>query len=106
MGVNRNGQLRLHIVKIFDRDGNLTWTSDVISAVEQCAKVGATVVNMSFSHRFSQTAKDTMERIFNEYGILLVAAAGNDGTSTKIYPASYPSVMSVGSQFNDQVDIA
>jgi subtilisin family serine protease len=49
--------------------------------------------------------------------ILVVAAAGNDGSSSYNYPASYPDVISVAavdegnnpagfSQFNDQVDLA
>ena len=53
-----------------------------------------------------------MARIFNQ-GVLLVAAAGNDGNSGYGYPASYSSVMSVAavdssnrrasfSQFNDE----
>ena len=50
-------------------------------------------------------------------GVLLVAAAGNDGSTNYLYPASYPSVISVAavnsnkglasfSQRNDQVDLA
>jgi len=49
--------------------------------------------------------------------MLLIAAAGNGGNSGKLYPASYPNVMSVGaidvnnniagfSQYNDAVDIS
>ena len=54
---------------------------------------------------------------FFDDGILTVAAAGNDGDDSYLYPASYSSVMSVAatdsndakasfSQFNDEVDIA
>ncbi len=117
VGVNRNGELKLHIVKIFGDDGTSTRTSDLIRAVENCAAAGATVVNMSLGSDFySQAKNDAMARIFNQ-GVLLVAAAGNNGSSSKSYPASYPSVMSVAavdssnrkaefSQYNDQVDIA
>ncbi|MEK7067584.1 MAG: S8 family serine peptidase, partial [Patescibacteria group bacterium] len=35
-------------------------------------------------------------------GVVLAAAAGNDGNSAKYYPASYPNVISVAaSDFND-----
>ncbi len=117
VGVMRNGQVKLHIVKIFADDGEWTWTSDLIRAVENCAEAGATVVNMSLGgETYSQAGNDAMERIYNQ-GVLLVAAAGNSGTADNFYPASYPSVMSVAavdssnekaifSQFNDQVDIA
>ena len=117
VGVNRNGQVKLHIVKIFDNSGSWTHTSNLIQAVESCAAAGSTVVNMSLGcdDCFSQAQNDAFTRIYNQ-GVLLVAAAGNSGNSAKSYPASYSSVMSVAavdkdnnhahfSQFNDAVDI-
>ncbi len=116
-GVNRNGQLKLHIVKVFNDSGGWTRTSDLIRAVENCAAAGATVVNMSLGGAsFSQATRDAFQKVYNN-GILLVAAAGNDSSDRYSYPASYSSVMSVAavdinnerahfSQFNDQVDIA
>lgn len=64
---------------------------------------------------YSQFERDRFQEIYND-GILLVAAAGNDGSTDYLYPASYPSVISVGavnsnkqlasfSQRNDQVDL-
>lgn len=47
VGVNRNGQLNLHIVRIFDNNGKYVWASTLVSAVEDCAANGANVVNMS-----------------------------------------------------------
>lgn len=49
--------------------------------------------------------------------MLIIAAAGNDGDSSKSYPASYSSVVSIGavnsnkqiasfSQYNDQVELS
>lgn len=118
VGVNRNGQVKLHIVKIFDNSGSWTHTSNLIQAVESCAAAGSTVVNMSLGCNdcFSQAQNDAFARIYNQ-GVLLVAAAGNYGNSAKSYPASYSSVMSVAavdkdnnrasfSQYNDVVDIA
>lgn len=65
---------------------------------------------------FSPTENNLFEKLYKEQNIILVAASGNSGTDTKFYPASYPSVISVGaltsnlerawfSQYNDQVDI-
>lgn len=117
VGVIRNGEVKLHIVKIFDNDGAWTYSSNLIEAVENCAAEGSTVVNMSLgSSYFSQAEDDAFTRIYNQ-GVLLVAAAGNDGDGGKSYPASYSSVMSVAavdqnndrayfSQYNDEVDIA
>ena len=75
------------------------------------------MVNMSLGGgSASATERDAMQS-FTDAGMLLVAAAGNDGNSGKSYPASYDAVMSVAavdsnenrasySQYNDQVEIA
>lgn len=117
VGVNRNGHIKLHIVKIFDNDGIWTHTSDLIQAVESCVTANSTVVNMSLGGSlFSTAANDAFTRMYNN-GVLFVAAAGNNGNQEKSYPASYESVISVAavqsnnlpyylSQYNDQVDIA
>jgi len=118
VGVNRNGELKLHIVKIFNNEGNWSWKSDLLQAVESCVNAGATVINMSLGGPiYSSTEKELFDRVYNEDGIIVVAAAGNSGNKSYSYPASYSSVMSVAaidsdknraifSQYNDQVDIA
>ncbi|CAN0518087.1 unnamed protein product, partial [Laminaria digitata] len=47
VGVNPSAQLGLHIVKIFNNNGDWAYGSDLIRAIEQCSDSGATVVNMS-----------------------------------------------------------
>eukprot|EP00554_Chaetoceros_debilis_P008917 CAMPEP_0194098730 /NCGR_PEP_ID=MMETSP0150-20130528/41_1 /TAXON_ID=122233 /ORGANISM="Chaetoceros debilis, Strain MM31A-1" /LENGTH=716 /DNA_ID=CAMNT_0038784801 /DNA_START=80 /DNA_END=2226 /DNA_ORIENTATION=- len=119
VGVNRNGQLKLYIVKVFGDSGTWGWKSSLIAAVEECVKAKANVISMSLGGGgFSQTESNTYDRILNTDDILLVAAAGNGGkNAVESYPASYNSVMSVAatdsndnvanfSQENDQVDIA
>ena len=117
VGVNRNGQIKLHIVKVFDNNGMWTWASDLIKAVESCVAVGSTVVNMSLGGGgYLKIEKEAYDRVYNQDGVLLVASAGNSGSSAKSYPASYPAVLSVGainknnqrasfSQYNNQVDL-
>jgi serine protease len=92
-------------------------TSATSLAVEWCADNGARVINMSLGGgSYSETGRALMQRIAAE-GILVIAAAGNEGNSTLKYPASYDDVMSVAavdislqrasfSQTNNQVDIA
>ena len=118
VGVNRNGQVKLHIIKIFDNNGDWAYTSDLIKAAEQCVEAGSTIINMSLGgNRDSVTERNALNRIYNEENVLLVAASGNDGSNKKLYPASYPSVISVAavdsakkkawfSQFNEGVDLA
>ena len=50
---------------------------------------------MSFGGGSSSTAESNTMQGFNDDGIMLVAAAGNDGNSSMSYPASYNSVISV-----------
>ena len=96
VGINRNGQIKLHIVKIFNDDGLWTHQSDLIKAVESCVAEGSTIITMSLGGPFySNTENQAYKRIFNNQGILLVAAAGNAGSTDKSYPASYSSVISV-----------
>lgn len=107
----------MHVVKIFDDNGQWTYSSDIIEAISQCQTAGANVVNMSLGGGASSAAEESAMQSFADDGVLLVAAAGNDGNSTKSYPASYDAVMSVAavdsneswanySQYNNQVEIA
>jgi serine protease len=107
----------MHIVKIFNDNGQWTFASDLITAISQCANAGSNVVNMSLGGGSPSNAEQTAMQNFADDGILLVAAAGNAGNSTKSYPASYPAVMSVAavdssenrasySQYNNSVEIA
>jgi serine protease len=109
--------VNMHIVKIFNDSGNWTFASDIITAIDQCQSAGANVVNMSLGGGSSSTAERNAMQGFVDDGMMLVAAAGNDGTSGKSYPASYAAVISVAavdsaerrasySQFNDAVEIA
>jgi len=118
LGVNRNGELKLHIVKVFDKNGSWTWGSHLMSAVQECVDAGANVVNMSLGGSgYSSFAEGFFSSILENDNVLLVAAAGNHGNDMYSYPASFSSIMSVAaininndianfSQHNDEVDIA
>jgi len=92
-------------------------SSGVLQAVETCKESGANIISMSLGGGgFSTVANSTYASIYDA-GVLIVAAAGNAGTSAYSYPASYSSIMSVAavdsnenrasfSQYNDQVEIA
>ncbi|HET8817411.1 MAG TPA: S8 family serine peptidase [Pseudidiomarina sp.] len=111
----------MHIVKVFNASG-WGYTSSLISAIEVCANNGSDVVNMSLGGGgASQTEANAMQQLADS-GVLLIAAAGNDGspnrsTDALSYPASYNAVVSVAavdsnknlagfSQKNSQVEIA
>ncbi|MEO3864319.1 S8 family serine peptidase [Rheinheimera fenheensis] len=116
VGVMPNGNLKLHIVKVFNDDG-WGYSSSLAQAVDTCAQNGATVINMSLGGAGSSvTERNAMQAAFDA-GVLLIAAAGNDGDTSMSYPASYDSVVSVAavdntktladfSQRNVQVELA
>ena len=116
VGVNANGKLKLHIVKVFGANG-WAYSSTLASAANQCGTAGANVISMSLggggSNRTEMRAFDSLQA----KGVLSIAAAGNDGNTVISYPAGYASVMMVGaldenkawatfSQYNTKVEIS
>lgn len=62
VGISRNGELKLHIVRVFGNDGLWAWGSTVIAAVQECVDNGANVVNMSLGGPYhSQAASDASD---------------------------------------------
>jgi hypothetical protein len=116
LGVIRNGSMNLLIAKVLGNSGSGGWAG-VLAGVEWCAEQGANVINLSLGGpNYDQNHSDLYKRIYEEDGVLIVAAAGNTGTADYLYPASYESVVSVGavdklkniatfSNRNDQVEM-
>ena len=111
----------MHIVKVFNESG-WGYSSSLASAITTCANNGSDVINMSLGGSGSSTTEQNALQAAYDGGVLLIAAAGNDGvasstTDAMSYPASYDSVMSVAaidstkaladfSQKNSQVEIS
>jgi subtilisin family serine protease len=116
VGVNPSGTLPLHILKVFDATGS-TSSSTVAKAMLACRKAGANVVSMSLGGSSPSRLQEFVVRLLAGRNVLLIAAAGNAGTSDVSYPAGFPEVVSVAaidsakarapfSQFNPDVEIA
>ncbi|MFL5914456.1 MAG: S8 family serine peptidase [Gaiellaceae bacterium] len=71
--------------------------SDVINGVVWATQHGADVILMSFSNPGYSSALQTAVNYAWSHGVVLVAAAGNDGSSTINFPAGDKGVMGVGS---------
>jgi subtilisin family serine protease len=107
----------VHIVKIFDDNGNWTLSSNLVDAINSCASAGTDIISMSLGGGSpSVTERRAFDKLYGQ-GILHIAAAGNAGNNTTSYPAGYGSVMSVAavdssmvvadfSQKNADVEIA
>jgi serine protease len=108
----------LLIARIFDDVDNSGQADSVIyQGIEWCAENGARVFNLSFGGLGYDRAGDELMAALVQRGMLVVAAAGNDGLGFYQYPASFPDVISVAavddffypwgySQYNDEVDLA
>nr|WP_298147309.1 S8 family serine peptidase [uncultured Pseudomonas sp.] len=117
VGVSPSGNLGLHIVKVFNNNGDWAYGSDLVQAIQQCRDAGSTVISMSLGGGASSTTERNAMDAAYQAGVLVVAAAGNDGNSSLSYPASYDSVVSVAavdssgnrasfSQYNNQVEVS
>ncbi len=94
VGVNPNGNLNLHIIKVFNADG-WGYSSSLVAALDKCEQAGAKVINMSLGGSMKSRTEDSAFAAADSRGILSIAAAGNDGNTRHSYPASYNSVVSV-----------
>lgn len=111
------GAVAIHMVKVFGDTGNWVYSSDLLAAARAAAGKGARIVSMSLGGSRASIIEDQgLADLYNK-GTLLIAAAGNDGTTATSYPAGYASVVSVAaidsarnvasfSQKNSDVELA
>ena len=69
--------------------------STVAYAIVDAVKLGARVINLSFSGDASALEQSAINYALNHHAVV-VASAGNAGLSSQTYPAAYPGVISVG----------
>lgn len=105
----------LYIFKCRSTDKQIN-TKDILTCFYKAIdEYECDIINMSFGDNDPDLFKDVAAAA-EEKGVLIVAAAGNNGNSVLKYPASYDSVISVGSltesneasvfsQKNDKVNI-
>jgi subtilisin family serine protease len=86
-------------LKAFRADGSSN-LSDIIRAIYYAADHGANVISMSFSIGQPSPGLQAAVQYALSKNVILVAASGNDGLKTLVYPASYNSVIGVGSSTN------
>jgi serine protease len=68
----------------------------VANGIVWAADNGAKVINLSLGAPSPSTVLEDAVNYAHDKGAVVVAAAGNDNTGSLIYPAAYPSVISVG----------
>ena len=77
--------------------GDSAYTSDVIQGIYYAVGAGADIINMSLgSYSYSYSFNSAVQYAYQN-GVVIVAAAGNDATSSSHYPSSFENVISVSS---------
>jgi thermitase len=86
---------RILPVKVLGADGSGSY-SDIAQGVRWAADQGADIINLSLGgDSDSQLLRDAVAYASGK-GALVIAAAGNDGSSVPHYPAAIPAVLAVG----------
>ncbi len=113
-GIARNSTL--YSLRVLDEDGGGS-EADVMLAIEWALKNNLHIVNMSLGSPEASDAFKEMCYYAASRNLMIVAAAGNDGTFIYSYPASFEPVISVAavdrnnehayfSNMNDLLDIS
>ncbi|MBI3259995.1 MAG: S8 family serine peptidase [Ignavibacteriae bacterium] len=85
---------KLITLRAFDATGNAE-EDDISAAIIYAALNGIQVLNMSFGDVISSPITHDACRFADAMGVVLIASAGNDGSTLRRFPASYPEVIAV-----------
>ena len=86
---------RIMPLKVFTNSGGAPSTA-IAEAIRFAADHGANIINMSFGSLVPTRTIYSAIQYAHAQGVIMVAAAGNNNSSKRSYPASYPYVISVG----------
>lgn len=93
---------KLMPIKVFGSDGTAS-LSQILAGIYYAADHGVKVLNMSFSMTaYSQELANAVNYA-NSKGVILVAAAGNEGQNMMVYPAGISPVIGVGATTDSNV---
>ena len=93
-GISRNASIVP--LRILDTDGYTT-SDRLVEALYDAANLGCRVINLSLGGPTYSYFEELAINYAISQGSIVIAAAGNNGTSNYSYPASYQDVISVGS---------
>jgi subtilisin family serine protease len=104
IGVVGVAQCKLYILKVLNSRGSGTYTqiaNGIIGATKGPDGVAGTVddadvISMSLGGSATTIELENAVNFALSYGVVVVAATGNDGAATPSYPAAYPGVIKVG----------
>jgi thermitase len=82
------------VAKVIGAEGT-AYVSDVADGIVWSTKQGADVINLSLGSTQDSTVRRNAVEYATDRRVVVVACAGNYGTSTPVYPAAYPRVIGV-----------
>lgn len=89
-----SGKSRIMPVKVLGSNGS-GYTSDITEGIYWAVDHGAKVINMSLGGPYyDQASQDAVDYAYSK-GVIVIAAAGNDNTSSPSYPAALNHVIAV-----------
>lgn len=88
-------------IRVLGRDGSGT-VEGIANGITRAVEKGARVINLSLGGPASSQVLEDAIKAAMDRGVIVVAAAGNDGSPDNTYPAAYPNVLAVGA--TDQND--
>ncbi|GAB1354351.1 hypothetical protein MASR1M12_30890 [Erysipelotrichia bacterium] len=86
---------KLYISKVLNLDGEGT-TFDIISGIQDAIDYGAKIINMSLGGYYYNAAYEEAVATAWNSGVIIFAAAGNEGWTPLNYPAKYSCAIAVG----------
>ncbi len=109
-GVTNNGKgiasigygLRIMAVKCTQSSDSGNTLSATLDGITYAIRNNANIISMSFGSENGTSTMETLLSTARQRGIVCLASAGNDNSSTPFYPAAIGSVISVGA--TDQSD--
>lgn len=99
--------VEIYPINVFQRLKTKTYadSDDITLAINDAVKHNADVINMSLGSVYRSRTMEYAIKSATAKGVILVAAAGNDGNSIYNYPAAFDDVVAVGSVDSD-MDLA
>lgn len=90
--------IKIMPINVFN--GEYADTKDIIEAIHYAVKNGANIINMSLGDTsYSKALNNAVQEAYQE-GLVIIAAAGNEGdlknSNKRVYPAAFSHVISVG----------
>jgi subtilisin family serine protease len=89
-------------VKVLNANGSGTH-SNIAAGIVWAVKNGADIINMSIAGPRASTVMANAVAFARRKGVVVIAAAGNEGSRSLYYPAAYPGVISVAASNGSDV---